>query len=109
MYLPLAAVLVLAVLTGYRLFGKLTHKLFLSFCFLLIPAALFGTLTYQRNQDYASPVTSWQDTVAKRPYNARAHSNLGQGWEKQGRLDEAIRHYSEALRLKPTMRKRTTI
>jgi len=35
------------------------------------------------------------------PYWAGAHNNLGVLLERRGRLDEAIRHYSEALRLDP--------
>ena len=101
MYLPLAAVLVLAVLTGYKIFGKWTPQPFLSFCSLLIPAAVFGTLTYQRNQDYASPVTIWQDTVAKRPHNARAHINLGNALHDEGALGDAEYHLLKALEIRP--------
>jgi tetratricopeptide (TPR) repeat protein len=35
------------------------------------------------------------------PGHAEAHNNLGLALAQQGRIDEAIRHYSEAIRLLP--------
>jgi tetratricopeptide (TPR) repeat protein len=43
----------------------------------------------------------WADVVAKRPNNARGHSNLGDSLARQGKLDEAIVQYYEALRIAP--------
>ena len=41
------------------------------------------------------------DIVSERPNNARAHSNAGTLPFRQGRLEEAFPHYSDAVRLKP--------
>ena len=65
-------------------------------------ALALGLLTARRNEDYRSELAIWSDTVAKRPDNERAHSNLGVAWSKiPGRLNDAIAQYEEALRLKP--------
>jgi len=95
MYLPLAAVIVLVVLGIYAWAGRLGAYL------LLTVAVLLGFLTFQRNQAYASTLSIWNDTVAKRPENARAHNNLGEVLFKAGRKTEALQQYQEAVRLKP--------
>ena len=110
MYLPLAAVLTAAVLGAYGL-GIAFTRIWpgtsravngLGGCLLVVIAFALGTLTYQRNQDYRSPLSIWQDTVAKAPDNARAHNNLGAILFFQHRkVDEAIAHYRKALELVP--------
>jgi tetratricopeptide (TPR) repeat protein len=96
MYLPLAAVIVIVALGIYAWAGRLGAYL------LLAAAVLLGFLTFQRNQAYASTLSIWNDTVAKRPENARAHNNLGESLSKAGRKTEALQQYQEAVRLKPT-------
>ena len=54
-----------------------------------------------RNLDYRSEVALWSDTVAKSPYKARAHNNLGYALREAGRLDEARKSYQRALELDP--------
>jgi protein O-mannosyl-transferase len=93
MYLPLAAVLTLLVAAVTRRAGRR------GLLVLLALAAGLGWLTERRNRDYRSGVALWQDTVAKRPGNARAHNCLGVVLFKAGRIDEAIAHYRTALRL----------
>jgi tetratricopeptide (TPR) repeat protein len=96
MYLPLAAVVVLAVLGLHALLGRR------SFSILLAIAAVLGWLTSQRNKTYRTEIALWSDTVAKRPGNARAHHNLGSALKAvPGRASEAIVQYREALRLDP--------
>jgi tetratricopeptide (TPR) repeat protein len=96
MYLPLAAVVVLVVLGIYAWAGRRG-----AFA-LLASAVSLGILTFQRNQDYGSDLSIWNDTVAKRPENARAHNNLGESLSQAGQKTEAVQQYQEAVRLKPT-------
>jgi protein O-mannosyl-transferase len=96
MYLPLAAVAVVAGVTAFTLWGRRG----LIPLFLLVPALCW--VTENRNRDYATVVSLWQDTVAKRPGNAAAHNNLANVLAEQpGRLADAIAHGEEALRLRP--------
>ena len=70
----------------------------------LVFALGLGLLTARRNQDYRSELALWNDTVAKRPDNERAHNNLGLALAQiPGRLNDAIAEYEEALRLKPDL------
>jgi tetratricopeptide (TPR) repeat protein len=104
MYLPLAAVVTMAVVGLFLLQRQLFSRqqgLVLSCVAGTSVAILFGYLTIQRNRDYSSEVSIWQDTVDKRPNSARAHFNLGTALEQAGRVQEAIEHYEQALRIKP--------
>lgn len=105
MYLPLVAVVVLLVLGTQAslrrlLGGQERLRRGLSGLLVLGVVTTLGTLTIQRNQDYRTAVTIWQDTVAKRPHNPRAHVNLGNALVKQGAFDEAMISYTNALRMK---------
>ena len=98
MYLPLAAVLALvlgafATVTGQRraTFGG------------AVLAVAAGVLTFQRNVVYGTQQALWEDTMAKRPNNARAHNNLGFAYYNLGRIDDAIAHYEISRRLDPSM------
>jgi tetratricopeptide (TPR) repeat protein len=98
MYLPLAAVVAAVVLTGHRLFRR--HLL-------LVPAlgaVALGGLTVLRNQELQDALNLWTQTVAQRPANSRALSNLGERIDKlPGRDEEALAIYEKAVRLDPTL------
>ncbi len=67
----------------------------------LLVAALLTCGTIRRNQDYRSELAIWRDTLVNAPANPRAHLNMGMALEQQGRVDEAIQQYEQALRLRP--------
>jgi len=106
MYLPLAAVIALAVLgvaelsrrrLGDRQPARRILEWGVSGTFVLVLAVL----TIQRNQDYQTPLTIWQDTVNKCPTNPRAHESLALALIGAGRIQEAIPQFEEALRIRP--------
>ncbi|MFC1516736.1 tetratricopeptide repeat protein [Thermodesulfobacteriota bacterium] len=65
---------------------------------LLVTCSLW---TYERNNVWLDSVILWADCVKKSPKKARPHNNLGFELYKQGRTEEAIEHYLQALRIKP--------
>jgi len=95
MYLPLAAIAVLVVVSLFTIGGR--RGLGVAFGL----ALLGGGLTLRRNADYENAVTIWADTVAKAPANARAHYNFANALSAAGRSTAAIAHYKTALRLEP--------
>jgi tetratricopeptide (TPR) repeat protein len=128
MYLPLAAVIVTGVAGldalrrtmrdhGRRDTGTAGRGLISlgsaaggrAFCGPVVAAALIlslatglGLITARRNEDYRSKRAIWGDTAERRPNNERAHFNLANALAKTpGRMNDAIAHYDEALRLKP--------
>jgi tetratricopeptide (TPR) repeat protein len=104
MYLPLAAVVTIAVVGAFALGKRLFNKqqgVVLGCMAGGFVAVLLAFLTIQRNRDYYSALTIWQDTVDKRPDNPRALNNLGNALVQLGRRQEAMGHYEQALRIQP--------
>jgi Flp pilus assembly protein TadD len=97
MYLPLAAVITLAVVGLHRLVGRR------AFFAAAVLAVVLGGLTIRRNADYRSALSIWTDTAAKSPDNARALYGLGGALLQSGRPAEAIPYYERALQLDPNL------
>jgi len=98
MYLPLAAVVVLTVTAVYlRFAGK-------GLAVLAAAAVALGVTTALRNQDYATAIRICEDTVAKRPDNARAMALLADYDRRAGRLREARQWLERSLELEPGVR-----
>jgi tetratricopeptide (TPR) repeat protein len=100
MYLPLAGLTVLAVAGVYVLLERWSVKR----AGIILAAAVIcvlGLVTLQRNSDYRSAASIWQNVLDVIPDNSRAHNNLGVALKSAGRVDDAIRHYNEALRVTP--------
>ena len=93
MYLPLAALVALAVVSIHSRWRRGCW-----FIFAAIAMAL-ACLTVVRNEDYRGPDSIWPDTVAKRPANTRAQCYYGDVLAAEGRFTEALLHYDEAIRL----------
>lgn len=99
MYLPLVAVIVLVCATVRSLISRWSP-----WATGLLAAGTvlaLGTATFARNQVYRSELALWQDTVAKRPDNPRAHHNLGMALAKNGQRDEAMAEFQRAIALQP--------
>ncbi len=104
MYLPLASVVALTVVGAFEIGKRLFNKpkaVVLGCVAGGSVVVLFTFLTIHRNRDYTSELTIWQDTVDRRPGNARAHNNLGLALQQAGKIEEAIAHFEQALRLTP--------
>ncbi len=99
MYLALAAVAVAAVAVldwlAARFAGPSGRLVFPVLAF----ALMVGTIT--RNADYATDLSLWSDTVAKRPGNPYARVNLGIAEFEAGHLDQAAAEFATAVRLQP--------
>jgi tetratricopeptide (TPR) repeat protein len=105
MYLPLACVLALVVIGGERLLRKLARRAkwsprtFVGCSAALVAVAALGLMarTINRNQDYYSAQSLWQNTVRVSPHNPRAHYNLGVAFEADGNIPLACKHYRQSL------------
>ena len=98
LYLPMFG---FALVVPYLLFSILRDRPLwvVNACILIILS--LGTATYLRNRVWQDRSSLWSDVASKSPHNFRAHYNLGNALRDRGRLDEAIKSYSEALRIKP--------
>jgi len=100
MYLPLAGVVVPAVLAGYVLFERWSARRLMAALAAIVIVAL-GWGTFLRNSDYRSGESIWRKALEVVPYNVRAYYNLGLAMQNQGRFGEAIKNYNQAIRLNP--------
>lgn len=108
MYLPLACVLLVGLAgvgwmarrTAWTRWPAGARNVAVAAAVLVATASL-TLATIDRNRDYRSAVAIWQDTVAKRPDNARARSNLGALLMLEGHADEAMTHLDAALAIEP--------
>ncbi len=62
---------------------------------------ILGTLTWRQCAPYHDLETLWRDTLAKNPNSWMAHHNLGVVLFEQGRLDDALEQYQQAVALYP--------
>ncbi len=98
-YQYLASLPILAALGAAftHLFRSTRHPLPLY----LLPLSVLATLTWQQSHIYKNTEALWQTTLAKNPACFVAHSNLGNLYLQQGRIDDALRHTREAIALRP--------
>jgi len=115
MYLPLAALVVAAVVGGYQLAqriggraadkshaGASANRPLVAIASATILVTLtFGVVSAKRLEMYHDEFKLWADVVRHEPENHVAHQNLGLFLHKAGKTEEAIEHYREAVRLSP--------
>jgi len=63
---------------------------------------ILGTLTWQQSSVYKDSETLWSNTLSKNPGSWLANNNIGIELESQGKIDEAMAHYRQALRISPS-------
>jgi tetratricopeptide (TPR) repeat protein len=95
MYLPLAALVVAAVVALHALARRAFWPAVAAI------AVACGALTLARNHTYRSVEGLWRDNLAHRPGNPRAHYTLAELAEAAGRSDAAIAYGEAVLRLLP--------
>jgi tetratricopeptide (TPR) repeat protein len=104
MYLPLAAVIVLAICALHAGMARATRGTAYPRAALLVVAAIaaaLGLVTAHRNRDYRSAIALWSDTSAKLPANARAHNDLGTALRASGQNAAAAAEFADALSAQP--------
>ncbi len=95
MYLPLAAVVALAVVALTCGLGARA----LAGCAVLVP--VFAAVTVGRNHTYRDAIAIWSDTVVHAPPHSRAFTNLGAAYVAAQRPAEALPPLDRALALNP--------
>lgn len=115
LYLPLVALVSLAVVGGYWLVGQMAAKcrpeqdravvgrrlLAVAGGVALVLVLVAGVASARRLAVYRDELTLWQDAVAAQPEDPMACNNLGAELAKRGRNQEAMQYYRRAIELRP--------
>ena len=100
MYLPLAAVVTVVVLSSYLALGRLRSSRASAALAAIVAAALaWGTL--RRNKDYQSEITVWDIAIASCPLNDRAYHSRGSAYATKGQHAKALPDFDKAIALNP--------
>jgi protein O-mannosyl-transferase len=115
MYLPLAAIVVLAFVSGYSLiqlvmrkraaaelkrFGPSVPRV-VAWLPVLATAIAYGLVSAQRLTAYADEMHLWQETLRFQPNDYVARYNLGLLLSNTGRVQEAVEQFQAVLAQKP--------
>jgi Tfp pilus assembly protein PilF len=117
MYLPLMTLVLLLVLLGRFLWERATSRMSSNDATAPVPlwwwrigaavplavCVLLGTLTIQRNTEYATAEGLWRSTLERWP-SAVAHRNLGASLRQIGKGSEAIEHFRATVTDHPEVR-----
>ena len=100
-YLPSLGVLILVVWGAHELTRRLQHQLTASAVAGCAAIVCCVGLSWEQLGYWRNTETLFRHALAVTEHNHIAHNGLGDVFAKQGRTDEAIREYQEAIRIKP--------
>jgi Flp pilus assembly protein TadD len=63
--------------------------------------AVCSVATYSRNAVWLDEVTLWSHSVSESPRKSRTHTNLGNAYLAEGRIEEALAEFATAVQLNP--------
>jgi tetratricopeptide (TPR) repeat protein len=107
MYLPLAALVVLAVIGGYSLLTRLAANPNARWpiasvgALTLMLGLVYGVVSAGRLAKYHDLIELWQENVDLEPHNHVAQMNLAVALSAIGKRREAIEHYRQSVRHRP--------
>ena len=102
LYLPMFGFTLFGAYALFALFSDKTARAIFISAFIVFA---LGTGTFIRNRVWQDNLTLWSDVIAKNPRSDKAHFNLGSDLIRKGKLEDAILHISQALRIKPNYAK----
>ncbi len=103
MYLPLAGLAIALAWGAAELLGARRRAAFALLAVFVVASLAITTRLQLRH--WHDSVSLFEHTLAVTGENAIAHTQLGAAYAERGRLDETIRHYREAVRIRPDFMK----
>jgi tetratricopeptide (TPR) repeat protein len=103
MYLPLAAIVVLAVIAANAIVRRFRFPTTIAVAGTVAVCSVLAVATVRRNAEYQSGVALWRTVLERRPH-ARAHRNLALELKAAGGGDEMLAEWREVVREQPDSR-----
>lgn len=100
-YVPLIGLLIIIAWGGADLTLRWTYRRFVLATSAGVILVALMMCTYLQLRHWRNSMTVLEHALDVTVDNNLAHYNLGQAFAEQGKFDEAIAHYSEAIRIKP--------
>jgi tetratricopeptide (TPR) repeat protein len=102
-YVPIVGISIMVAWGAPELLKKWRHRNAALATAAVITLSIFSFVTWKQVQYWRDSVALFARTVAVTTNNPIMQNNLGNTLEDLGRLDEAISHYTEALRIDPNL------
>ncbi len=100
-YVPLIGLFIVIAWFVPELVARRTHKKILFVTSAIIYLSILMPVTYKQVRYWENSTALFTHTLNVTANNHIAHAKLGEALAEQNRTVEAIRHYSEALRIEP--------
>jgi protein O-mannosyl-transferase len=101
-YIAIAAPIALAVAAGVTTCNRYGERgKYVGVLASMTAVVALGVATWARAGVYENSGTLWRDTVAKNPNSWVAHYNLGNALLQENMIQDAVKHYKQALEIKP--------
>lgn len=105
LYLPMAGLCIVAGTNAFRLLIVSSHRYQTALYFLsgllMVILALFSFSVMKMNEVWRDSHTLWAHTLQKKPWDSRAHNNLGVFYENSGQIEIAQQEFMKAIQLDP--------
>jgi tetratricopeptide (TPR) repeat protein len=101
-YVPMMGLLVAIVWGAHEILGRTPARASALAVVAVLVLAVLGTLSRRQVAYWKDSRTLFAHAVEVTPDNWVAHNNLGNALATEGRPEEAIAHFDEALRLQPS-------
>lgn len=100
-YIPLIGIFLMVVWGAAELTVGWAHRRTLLVSLAVVSLGLSALFTWRQVSWWKDNVTLYKHTLAVTSNNYIIQNNLGYALDSKGRIDEAIAHYSEAVRIAP--------
>jgi Tfp pilus assembly protein PilF len=100
-YVPLVGLFIIVAWSGADVLAYQPRLRIAAWATALVTVLACAVTARQQVQYWQNSETLWRRALAVTTGNHRAHAALGEVFERQGKIDDAISEYREALRLVP--------
>ena len=98
-YLAVPGILAFLAATGAYLLAKFGERI--QAAVTIVVTLILASLTWHRSTTFIMPETLWADNIQKNPGAWRVHNSLGAEFFRNGKTEQAMHEYREALRIAP--------
>jgi len=100
-YIPHIGLFIVIAWGAPELAAQWRHRKILLTALAIALLSILTAVTWKQAGYWKNSITLFEHTLAVTSNNWLSHNNLGAALSEQKRIDEAIKHYLEALRIKP--------